>query len=150
MSEPTPLVHPSEAFPTHVFDALGLPPRVLDERIGGSVMVLAKDLPSGTRLLLTAGVARLPVDSGLPVELAVEVVPGQEGAALVALRIVCDDVAGRRRTPRSGRRGATTSRSWPAPPSARSSRRRRAGAQSSTTCARQTAPSSGTSARCGC
>lgn len=39
------------------------------------------------------------VDEGLPVELAVEALPDQVGAALVALRIVCNDIAVNRRTP---------------------------------------------------
>jgi len=102
MTDPTALTPATDAFPSHVFDALGLPPRVHDERIGGSVMVVSKHLPEGTVLVMTAGVSRLPVASGLPVELAVEVPRGQEGAALVALRIVCDDVAGRRRPPPLG------------------------------------------------
>lgn len=102
MTDPTALTPASDAFPAHVFDALGLPPRVHEERIGGSVMVVSKHLPEGTVLVMTAGVARLPVSSGLPVELAVEVTRGQEGAALVALRIVCDDVAARRQPPPLG------------------------------------------------
>ncbi|WP_233251557.1 suppressor of fused domain protein [Serinibacter arcticus] len=97
-----PLVPSSEAFPAHVFDARGLPPRVHDERIGGSVLVVEKDLPEGSVLLATAGVSRLPVGAGLPVELAVEVPHGQEGAGLIALRLVCDDVAHHRRTPPVG------------------------------------------------
>lgn len=102
MTEPTALTPASDAFPAHVFDALGLPPRVHPERIGGSVMVVSKHLPEGTVLVMTAGVSRLPVESGPPVELAVEVPRAQEGAAVVALRIVCDDVAARRQTPPLG------------------------------------------------
>lgn len=98
----TPLDPGTDAFPTHAWDALDLPPRVHSERIGGAVTVLEKDLPEGSVLLLTAGVSRLPVDAGPPVELAVEVAAGQQGAGLIALRIVCDDVAQHRRTPPVG------------------------------------------------
>ncbi|CPT03682.1 Uncharacterised protein [Mycobacteroides abscessus] len=82
----------------HVFSALGIEPLVFQERIGGSVVVVEKPSPSFTTVM-TAGAARLPVDAGLPVELAVEVLPDQVGAALVALRIVCNDIATNRRTP---------------------------------------------------
>lgn len=82
----------------HVFTALGIDPLVFQERIGGSVAVVEKRSPSYTTVM-TAGVSRLPVDEGLPVELAVEVLPDQVGAALVALRIVCNDIATNRRTP---------------------------------------------------
>ncbi|KPG26231.1 hypothetical protein [Mycobacteroides immunogenum] len=87
-----------ERIARHVFDALDIKPLVLQERVGGSVMVLEKpSAPFST--IMTAGVARLPVDDGLPVELAVEVLPDQVGAALVTLQIVCDDIATKRRTP---------------------------------------------------
>lgn len=82
----------------HVFCALGIDPLVHREQIGGSVAVVEKPSASFTTVM-TAGVSRLPVDEGLPVELAVEVLPDQVGAALVALRIVCNDIAGNRRTP---------------------------------------------------
>lgn len=82
----------------HVFSALGVEPLVHRERIGGSVGVLEKPSASFTTVM-TAGVSRLPVNDGLPVELAVEVMPDQVGAALVALRIVCNDIATNRRTP---------------------------------------------------
>lgn len=85
----------------HVFDALGIQPLVFQERIGGSVLLLEKPSPSFTTIM-TGGVARLPVDDGLPVELAVEVLPDQVGAALAALRIVCDDIATKRRVPPVG------------------------------------------------
>ncbi|ROR97280.1 suppressor of fused protein SUFU [Salana multivorans] len=98
-----PLAEPDESFPLHVWNAFGVTPRVLTEKIGGSVMVVAKTPPDqdegGPVTVMTAGVGRLPVDGALPVELAVEVPPGQEGAALVALRIVANDVATRRRVP---------------------------------------------------
>ncbi|NDO90289.1 hypothetical protein [Cellulosimicrobium composti] len=97
-----PLAASHDAFPNHVFDAFGVPPVLLDERLGGSVMVVVKRPAGGPTTLLTAGVSRLPVDAGPPVELAVEVAEGQEGAGLVALRIVCDDVAVNRRTPPLG------------------------------------------------
>lgn len=82
----------------HVFTALGIEPLVFQERIGGSVVVMEKRSPSFTTVM-TAGVSRLPVDDALPFELAVEVLPDQVGAALVALRIVCNDIAMNRRTP---------------------------------------------------
>lgn len=82
----------------HIFSALGIDPLVHQERIGGSVVVVEKPSPPFTTVM-TAGVSRLPVDDGLPVELAVEVLPDQVGAALVALRIVCNDIATNRRTP---------------------------------------------------
>ncbi|TDZ94555.1 hypothetical protein [Mycobacteroides salmoniphilum] len=55
--------------------------------------------PHGFTTVMTAGVSRLPVNDGLPVELAVEVLPEQVGAALVALRIVYDDIATKRQMP---------------------------------------------------
>lgn len=82
----------------HVFTALGIEPLVFQERIGGSVVVMEKRSPSFTTVM-TAGVSRLPVNDGLPIELAVEILPDQVGAALVALRIVCNDIATNRRTP---------------------------------------------------
>lgn len=48
---------------------------------------------------MTASIFRLLVEDALPVELAVEVLPEQVGAALVALRIVYDDIATKRQTP---------------------------------------------------
>lgn len=82
----------------HVFYALGIEPLVHRERIGGSVVVIEK--PSSSFItIMTAGVSRLPVSDGLPFELAVEVLPEQVGAALVALQIVCDDIATKHRTP---------------------------------------------------
>lgn len=82
----------------HVFTALGVEPLVFPERIGGSVAVVEKRSSSFTTVM-TAGASRLPVNDALPVELAVEVLPDQVGAALVALRIVCNDIAANRRTP---------------------------------------------------
>ncbi|CPR69701.1 hypothetical protein [Mycobacteroides abscessus] len=82
----------------HVFTALGIDPLVFQEHIGGSVVVVEKRSPSYTTAM-TAGVSRLPVDDELPVELAVEVLPDQVGAALVALRVVCNDIASNGRTP---------------------------------------------------
>lgn len=103
-----PLNAPDESFPLHVWNAFGVPPQVLTDKIGGSVMIVVKEPPapdgaaahpSAPVTVLTAGVGRLPVDSGLPVELAVEVPGDQVGAAIIALRIVTNDVATRRRTP---------------------------------------------------
>lgn len=94
-----PLTTGAQAFPLHVFRAFGQEPRVLERRIGGSVMVVVKEPAGGPPIVITAGVSRLPVDEGLPVELAVEIAPGQEGAALIALQLVCNDIAQHRRTP---------------------------------------------------
>ena len=91
-----------DAFPHHVFDALGAEPIVLQDRIGGSVAVVEKRPENGPITLITAGASRIPTDSGERVELAVEVVEGQQGAALVAMKIVCDDIANNRRVPPVG------------------------------------------------
>lgn len=88
-----------DSFPLHVFHALGVDPLVYEERIGGSVMVVEKRPADGPITVMTSGASRLVTDSGERVELAVEVVDGQQGAALVALRIVCDDIATNRRVP---------------------------------------------------
>ncbi|WP_319641456.1 peptidase dimerization domain-containing protein [Brachybacterium squillarum] len=91
-----------DAFPLHIFDALGTEPLVLEERIGGSVMVVERHPQNGPITLLSASASRISTDSGEKVELAVEVPGGQQGAALVAMRIVCDDIATRRRVPPVG------------------------------------------------
>lgn len=90
------------AFPSHVFDALGVEPLMWEETIGGAVRVVEKRPEGGPITLMTLGASRLPTDSGESVELAVEVLEGQEGAGLVALRIVCDDIAQNRRVPPVG------------------------------------------------
>ncbi|GAA2175616.1 hypothetical protein GCM10009846_26200 [Agrococcus versicolor] len=89
-------------FPAHVFDALGVDPAVLDDRIGGTVRVAVKRPADGPITLMTVGASLLPTDSGERVELAVEVVAGQEGAGRVALEIVCDDIATNHRVPPVG------------------------------------------------
>jgi len=99
MTDDIPLARPDEAFPNHVYDALGVPPRPFDERIGGSVMVMDKHPADGPITIMTSGVSRFATDSGERIDLAVEVVDGQQGAAFVALRIVCDEVAMNRRVP---------------------------------------------------
>ena len=99
MSQHLPLVPSEEAFPLHVFDAFGQEPAVYQERIGGSVMVVEKRPENGPITIMTSGVSRLATDSGEKVELAVEVLDGQQGAAIVALKIVCDDIAQNRRVP---------------------------------------------------
>lgn len=91
-----------QAFPSHVFDALGVDPVMLEEVIGGVVRVVEKRPDGGPITLMTLGASRLPTDSGECVELAVEVLDGQQGAGLVALRIVCDDIAQNRRVPPLG------------------------------------------------
>lgn len=100
MSDDIPVSAVSDdSFPMHVFHALGADPIVYEERIGGAVMVVEKRPADGPITVMTSGASRLVTDSGERVELAVEVVDGQQGAALVALRIVCDDIATHRRVP---------------------------------------------------
>lgn len=91
-----------EDFPGHVFDALGVPPIVIGERIGGAILVVEKRTADGIVTVMTSGASRIPTDSGERVELAVEVVDGQQGAARVALMIVCEDMAAHRRVPPMG------------------------------------------------
>lgn len=98
MSESGPLASGSNAFPTHVFDLLGEGLNVLEKRIGGSVMMAAGQIGDGPHTVITAGASRLLV-AGPPVELAVEVLPEQEGAAVIALQIVCNDMYQNQRTP---------------------------------------------------
>jgi hypothetical protein len=105
MSNDVPLVPGEDAFPLHIFDALGLDPVVFKDRIGGSVMVIEKRPENGPVTILTSGVSRLETDSGERIELAVEVVDGQQGAAMVALRIVINEIATHRRVPPPWRNG---------------------------------------------
>lgn len=91
-----------ESFPAHVFDVLGVDPVVLSDPIGGSVRVVEKRPAAGPITLMTAGASHLPTASGERVELAVEVLDGQQGAARVALEIVCDDMHANRRVPPVG------------------------------------------------
>lgn len=102
MSKDIPLVQGDAALPNHVYDALGVPPTASLGKIGGSVQVIEKRPAEGPITLLTSGASRIPTDSGEKVELAVEVVDGQQGAGMVALRIVCDDMANNRRVPPVG------------------------------------------------
>jgi hypothetical protein len=89
-------------FPEHVFDSLGAAPAPFPDLIGGSVRVVEKRPVDGPVTVMTLGASRLPTDSGERVELAVEVLDGQQGAALVALEIVCDDITRNRRVPPVG------------------------------------------------
>ena len=66
----------SDAFPAHVFDALGVDPLVHPDPIGGTVRVVEKRPPGGPIVLMTSGASRLPTDSGERIELAVETVEG--------------------------------------------------------------------------
>lgn len=91
-----------ESFPNHIFDALGVEPLVFQDRIGGSVMVVEKRPTDGPITIMTVGASRIPTDTGERVELAVEVADGQQGAAWIALQIVCDDIANNRRVPPVG------------------------------------------------
>jgi hypothetical protein len=91
-----------DVFAGHVYDVLSVDPVVISEPIGGSVLVVEKRVSNGPIVVMTSGASRLPTDSGEQVELAVEVVEGQQGAARVALAIVCDDIAINRRVPPVG------------------------------------------------
>lgn len=92
----------SHDFPSHIYDALGVDPTVWADRIGGAVSIVEKRPAGGPITIMTSGASLLPTDSGARVELAVEVVEGQQGAARVALGIVCDDIATNRRVPPVG------------------------------------------------
>lgn len=89
-------------FPRHVFDALGADPIAWEDRIGGAIRVVEKRPAVGPVTIMTSGVSLMPTDSGERVELAVEVLDGQQGAARIALGIVCDDIATNRRVPPVG------------------------------------------------
>ncbi|GAB2547309.1 suppressor of fused domain protein [Leucobacter ruminantium] len=91
-----------QAFPAHVFDALGVEPLVHVDPIGGAVRVVEKRPEDGPITLMTLGASRLPSASGERVELAVEVQEGQEGAARIAMQIVCDDMHANHRVPPVG------------------------------------------------
>ncbi|WP_285026546.1 suppressor of fused domain protein [Plantibacter sp. ME-Dv--P-122b] len=99
MTGDVPLVPGEDAFPLHIFDALGLDPVVFKDRIGGSVMVIEKRPDDGPVTILTSGVSRIPNETDERIELAVEVVDGQQGAAMVALRMVINQIAINHRTP---------------------------------------------------
>lgn len=88
-----------DAFPSHVFTSLDAEPIRLVELIGDAVRVVEKRPHNGPLTMMTSGVSRLPTDSGHRIELAVEVTDGQQGAARIALEIVCDDIAQNRRVP---------------------------------------------------
>ena len=98
-----PLASGDEAFAHHVYDAFGVSLQIFEKRLGGSVIVAEKRPIDGPITVLTSGLSRLPVDQGLPIELAVEVVEGQQGAAMIALQVVCNDIATKRRTPPVGK-----------------------------------------------
>ena len=89
-------------FPRHVFDSLGADPVAWEDRIGGAIRVVEKSPPGGPITIMTSGASLMPTDSGERVELAVEVLDGQQGAARIALGIVCDDIATNRRVPPIG------------------------------------------------
>lgn len=99
MSQQSPLSPGSNAFPEHVFTILGEGLQVQEKRIGGAIMVAAGTVNDGPRTLMTAGASRLPTDDGNHVELAVEVAPDQDGAAVIAMQHVCNDIFTNRRTP---------------------------------------------------
>lgn len=92
-----------EAFPLHVFDVLGADPAVQPDLIHGSIRVVEKRPVDGPITIMTSGASRIPTDSGDRVELAVEVLEGQQGAGRIALEIVCDDMASNRRVPPLGK-----------------------------------------------
>lgn len=89
-------------FPRHVFDSLGADPIAYEDKIGGAIRVVEKRPAGGPITVMTSGVSLMPTDSGERVELAVEVLDGQQGAARIALGIVCDDIATNRRVPPVG------------------------------------------------
>lgn len=89
-------------FPRHVFDSLGADPIAYEDKIGGAIRVVEKRPAGGPITVMTSGVSLMPTDSGERVELAVEVLEGQQGAARIALGIVCDDIATNRRVPPVG------------------------------------------------
>ena len=89
-------------FPRHVFDALGADPIAWEDRIGGAIRVIEKRPESGPITVMTSGASLMPMDSGERVELAIEVLDGQQGAARIALGIVCDDMHANRRVPPVG------------------------------------------------
>lgn len=89
-------------FPRHVFDSLGADPIAYEDKIGGAIRVVEKRPAGGPVTVMTSGVSLMPTDSGERVELAVEVLDGQQGAARIALGIVCDDIATNRRVPPVG------------------------------------------------
>ncbi len=91
-----------DTFPMHVYDALGIAPRGYEERIGGAVMVVAKQPEEGPLVMMTSGVSRLHTATGERVELAIEVRDDQQGAGWVALQMVCNDIAMNRRVPPVG------------------------------------------------
>lgn len=88
-----------DAFPVHAFEAFGARHRVLDRKIGGSVIVLEKHPEGGPVTLMTAGASRLPTATGERVELAVEVADGQQTAGMIALQHACNEIATRRSVP---------------------------------------------------
>lgn len=99
MPEDVTLNDGAEEFLDHAMDVFGVEAEVFEERIGGSVMVLEKRLTDGPLTLMTAGVSRLPTDTGERIELAVEVVREQIGAAFAALDLVCNQIALSARVP---------------------------------------------------
>lgn len=99
MAEQVQLSQGPDAFPVHVFDVLGVDPIRFEKRIGGAVQVVEKRPVGAPITIMTLGASRLPTDTGEAVELAVEIVDGQQGAAFVALQLVCNDIATRRRVP---------------------------------------------------
>lgn len=89
-------------FPAHVFDALGVDPLMHPDPISGTIRVLEKRPPGGPTVMMTIGASLLATDSGERVEFAVETIEGQLGAAIIAMKIVCDDMAANRRVPPVG------------------------------------------------
>ena len=92
----------TQGFPEHVFDSLGANPSVQPDLIGGTIRVVEKRPTDGPITVMTLGASRLPTSSGERVELAAEVIEGQQGAARIALEIVCDDMTSNRRVPPLG------------------------------------------------
>lgn len=90
------LTEADERIARHMFRVLGVAPRVWEQKIGGSVLLLEKPAPDvpGVAVVLTCGASRLAPPSGqLPTEFAIEIADGQQDAALVVLQNLCDDLA---------------------------------------------------------
>lgn len=90
------LTEADERIARHMFRVLGVAPRVWEQKIGGSVLLLEKPAPDvpGVVTVLTCGASRIAPPAGqLPTEFAIEVLDGQQDAALVVLQNLCDDLA---------------------------------------------------------
>lgn len=91
-----------ERVTSHIHQALGVPMRMFDRRIGG-IMVVVKEPDTGPITMMTGGAGHLPVKDGLPVELAVEVADeSQHGAGFRAFHLICNHIVKTREAPHVG------------------------------------------------